>query len=114
MAVGGWRAGGERVSDLSSPTLTRHGWRLIQIKPSAFTQDEAGRPRCSHHARMAVTDTLDFAEWRTRIAHALRRSSDAAASYVPASEIRKLEQRVRALEQEGRTRGFLPADGACG
>jgi len=59
---------------------------------------------------MAATDTLDFAEWRTRIAHALRRSSDAAAAYAPASEIRKLEERVRALEQEGAVRGFLPAD----
>ncbi|MFC0387248.1 hypothetical protein [Muricoccus vinaceus] len=63
---------------------------------------------------MAATDTLDFAEWRTRMAHALRRSSAAAAAYAPASEIRKLEQRVRALEQEGAARGFLPADGAHG
>ena len=63
---------------------------------------------------MAATDTLDFAEWRTRMAHALRRSSDAAAAYAPASEIREREEHVRALEQEGRTRGFLPADGQRG
>jgi len=41
-------------------------------------------------------------------------SFEAAADHAAAARIGELEQHIRAVEQEGRTRGFLPIDEARG
>jgi len=61
---------------------------------------------------MIVANNQDFAEWRARMVHAVRAFAYAIDAYRPAAEAVKLDQVIRALEHEGRTRGFLPIDGA--
>lgn len=63
---------------------------------------------------MATTTIHDLAEWRHRLAQALKASFDAMDAHAPVATTSRLERRIRALEQEGRARGFLPAEGAQG
>ena len=58
---------------------------------------------------MAVITPHDIDEWRGRMADALRASLAAMDARRPEAEIALLEERIRALEQEGRERGILPA-----
>ncbi|WP_140885418.1 hypothetical protein [Muricoccus nepalensis] len=63
---------------------------------------------------MTATTIHDLAEWRSRLAYALRVAFQADDAGLPAARIAALQERVRALEHEGRRRGFLPVDGARG
>ena len=57
---------------------------------------------------MDRTEPHDIAEWRGRLAQALQDCLWAADRFATRAETMKLDQRVRALEAEGRERGFRP------
>ena len=57
---------------------------------------------------METPRTDEAAEWRSRLATALQDCLWAADRFATRAETMKLDQRVRALEEEGRSRGFRP------
>jgi len=59
--------------------------------------------------RMNATANDEIAEWRSRLAHALRAAFHAADRLASRAEMATLEERVRALESEGQSKGFMPA-----
>lgn len=63
---------------------------------------------------MIATALPDLAEWRSRLAHALAASFRAMDERAPTAKVAKLQERIRVLEREGRTRGFLASEGAHG
>ena len=63
---------------------------------------------------MNATKNHDVSEWRSRLAHALAASFRAMEARAPAAEIATQQECIRALEAEGRARGFLTRDGTHG
>lgn len=61
-----------------------------------------------------MADNPDLAEWRSRLAAALRMAFEVMDARAPATEILMRQARIRTIEEEGRQRGFLPPDGARG
>ena len=59
---------------------------------------------------MDITKSEESAEWRSRLAHALRACLQAADRFATRAETTTLDQRVRVLEEEGRSRGFMLTD----
>ena len=58
---------------------------------------------------MVTSEDVERAEWRRRLADALRECLMDADRLAARAETMELEERVRALEEEGRLRGFRPA-----
>ncbi|WP_156963833.1 hypothetical protein [Muricoccus aerilatus] len=58
---------------------------------------------------METTKSDEVAEWRGRLADALRACLAAADCLASRDETLKLQERVRALEDEGCAKGFMPA-----
>lgn len=59
---------------------------------------------------MDTTKVEDLAEWRSRLAAALKAAFQAMDAHTPAGEIRMRQARIHTIEDEGRLRGFMPAD----
>ena len=59
---------------------------------------------------MVTGEDGERAEWRQCLAEALRDCLMAADRLAPRAEMMELEERVRALEEEGRLRGFRPSE----
>lgn len=55
---------------------------------------------------MTPTTPDDLAEWRSRMAEALRASFEAMDAQRPSNKTVEWERRLRALEEEGRSKGF--------
>ena len=93
---------------------------MIWIKPGAAARiTRALHPRWRGGDRdavtmlgMAETENPAFAYWRARMVHALRVSLQAMDTGKPAAEIARLGLVIRALERQGRARGFVLEDEA--